>query len=44
MAAGLVATDVPDVTARYVPLLDGRRPDVHRRGEWRALLWRPDRG
>jgi ribosomal protein L11 methyltransferase len=37
--SGLVATDVPEVTVRYANLL-GRRPDVHGRGDWRALVWR----
>jgi ribosomal protein L11 methyltransferase len=41
--SGLVATDVPDITVRYGSHLSGRRPDVHCRGEWRALVWRPGR-
>ena len=41
--SGLVATDVPELTVRFAPLLDGRRPDVHARGDWRALVWRPVR-
>ena len=38
--SGLVATDVPELTVRYAPLLDGRRPDVHACNDWRALVWR----
>jgi ribosomal protein L11 methyltransferase len=37
---GLVATDGPVVIAKYRPLLDGRRPEIYERGEWRALVWR----
>jgi ribosomal protein L11 methyltransferase len=37
---GLVATDVPVVIASYAPRLDGRRPEIYERGEWRALAWR----
>lgn len=40
--SGLVATDVPDVTVRWSSLLGGRRPTVHARGEWRALVWWPE--
>jgi ribosomal protein L11 methyltransferase len=39
--SGLVATDVPDVSVRWSPLLDGRRPTVHAQGDWRALVWWP---
>jgi ribosomal protein L11 methyltransferase len=38
--SGLVATDVPEVSARYAALLGGARPEVYARGEWRALAWR----
>jgi ribosomal protein L11 methyltransferase len=38
--SGLVSTDVPQVTARYAPLLAGARPEVYERDEWRALVWR----
>ncbi len=38
--SGLVGTDVPAITARYAPLLAGRRPEVYERGSWRALVWR----
>lgn len=38
--AGLVHTDVPDLSVRYAPLLAGRRPEVYRHGEWCALAWR----
>jgi ribosomal protein L11 methyltransferase len=38
--SGLVSTDVPEVIARYSPLLAGARPDVFENGEWRALAWR----
>jgi ribosomal protein L11 methyltransferase len=38
--SGLVATDVPAVSARYTPLLGGRRPDVVEQDGWRALAWR----
>jgi ribosomal protein L11 methyltransferase len=37
---GLVATDVPVVIASYSPKLDGRRPEIYERDEWRALVWR----
>lgn len=37
--SGLLATDVPEVGLRYAALLAGREPNVHRRGEWRALSW-----
>ena len=37
---GLVATDVPRLIATYAPKLDGRRPEIYERGEWRALVWR----
>jgi ribosomal protein L11 methyltransferase len=37
---GLVSTDVPEVSARYAPLLDGVRPEVYERDDWRALVWR----
>ncbi len=39
--SGLVATDVPEVVSRFLLLVNGRRPDLHSRGEWRALVWRP---
>jgi ribosomal protein L11 methyltransferase len=38
--SGLVSTDVPQVSARYSPLLGGVRPDVFENGDWRALAWR----
>jgi ribosomal protein L11 methyltransferase len=38
--SGLISTDVPEVVARYSPLLEGLRPDVVERGEWRTLAWR----
>jgi len=38
--SGLVSTDVPEVVARYAPLLDGARPEVFERGPWRTLVWR----
>jgi len=38
--SGLVATDVPDVSVRYAGFLGGRMPEVYRRGEWCALVWR----
>jgi ribosomal protein L11 methyltransferase len=40
---GLVATDVPVLVATYTPLLEGRRPEIYERGEWRALVWRAPR-
>ena len=40
---GLVATDVPVLIATYVPRLEGRRPEIYERGEWRALVWRAHR-
>lgn len=39
--SGLVVTDVPDISARYAPLVDGRRPEVYPRGDWCGLVWRP---
>jgi ribosomal protein L11 methyltransferase len=38
--SGLVSTDVPQVSARYAPLLGEERPEVYERGDWRALVWR----
>jgi ribosomal protein L11 methyltransferase len=38
--SGLVSTDVPQVSARYAPLLGQERPEVYERGDWRALVWR----
>jgi ribosomal protein L11 methyltransferase len=38
--SGLVSTDVPEVTARYMPLVGAARPEVYERDEWRALVWR----
>ena len=38
--SGLVSTDVPEVTAAYLPLLGGARPEVYERDEWRGLVWR----
>lgn len=38
--SGLVSTDLPEVSVRYGALLGHRRPDVYKRGEWRALAWR----
>jgi ribosomal protein L11 methyltransferase len=38
--SGLVSTDVPEVSARYTPLLREKRPEVYEREEWRALVWR----
>ncbi|MBN2358128.1 MAG: 50S ribosomal protein L11 methyltransferase [Deltaproteobacteria bacterium] len=40
LLSGLVATDVPAISARFSPLLDGRRPEVFEQGEWRELVWR----
>ena len=40
VVSGLVATDVPAISARYAPLLGGRRPEIFELDEWRALLWR----
>jgi ribosomal protein L11 methyltransferase len=40
LLSGLVSTDVPEVSVRYAALLEGRRPEVYDRDEWRALLWR----
>lgn len=40
--SGLVATDVPEIIARYSPLLAGRRPTIHQRGEWRAVVFWPE--
>ena len=37
--SGLVGTDVPEIVARYGPKLEGRRPEVYARGEWRAVVW-----
>jgi ribosomal protein L11 methyltransferase len=42
--SGLVSTDVPELTARYAPLLGGARPEVYERDEWRALVWRSPAG
>jgi ribosomal protein L11 methyltransferase len=45
--SGLVSTDVPELSARYSPLMDrpGRnaRPEIYERGDWRALVWRAAR-
>ncbi|HEY9721314.1 MAG TPA: 50S ribosomal protein L11 methyltransferase [Oscillatoriaceae cyanobacterium] len=38
--SGLVATDVPELSVRYAPLFDDRRPERYRQGEWEALVWR----
>ncbi|WP_437815435.1 50S ribosomal protein L11 methyltransferase [Sorangium sp. So ce1078] len=38
--SGLVSTDVPEVVARYAPLLAGRRPEIFERDAWRTLVWR----
>jgi ribosomal protein L11 methyltransferase len=38
--SGLISTDVPEVSARYTPLLGGKRPEVYERDEWRTLVWR----
>ncbi|WP_437959119.1 50S ribosomal protein L11 methyltransferase [Sorangium sp. So ce119] len=38
--SGLVSTDVPEIVARYAPLLGGRRPEVFERDTWRTLVWR----
>jgi ribosomal protein L11 methyltransferase len=38
--SGLVSTDVPQVSVRYSALLEGLRPEVYERGDWRALVWR----
>jgi ribosomal protein L11 methyltransferase len=40
LLSGLVATDVPLVSARYAGRLGGRAPQIMVLGEWRALLWR----
>lgn len=42
LLSGLVATDVPHILARYVPLLPGWGYSLHRRGEWRAVLFAPE--
>ncbi|MGK3983844.1 50S ribosomal protein L11 methyltransferase [Sorangium sp. So ce136] len=39
--SGLVSTDVPEIVARYAPLLAGRRPEIFERDTWRTLVWRP---
>jgi len=38
--SGLVSTDVPEVSARYMPFFAGERPERYDRDEWRALVWR----
>ena len=38
--SGLVATDLPEIGVRYGSLLEGRMPEVYRRGDWRAAVWR----
>jgi ribosomal protein L11 methyltransferase len=38
--SGLVSTDVPQVSVRYVSLIGDKRPEVYERGVWRALVWR----
>lgn len=38
--SGLVFTDVPEIVARYAPLLAGRRPEIFERSAWRTLVWR----
>lgn len=38
--SGLVSTDVPEIIARYGPLLGEQRPDIFERDSWRALVWR----
>lgn len=38
--SGLVSTDVPEMVARYAPLLAGRRPEIFERDAWRTLVWR----
>ncbi|WP_437834272.1 50S ribosomal protein L11 methyltransferase [Sorangium sp. So ce1153] len=38
--SGLVSTDVPEIVARYAPLLSGRRPEIFERDAWRTLVWR----
>lgn len=40
LLSGLVSTDVPEVAVHYTRLLEGARPEVYERGDWRALLWR----
>lgn len=40
--SGLVSTDVPEIVARYSAALDGRRPTVHARHEWRAVVFWPN--
>ena len=37
--SGLVATDIPEVSTRFVHYLKGRLPLVYQKGEWRALIW-----
>jgi ribosomal protein L11 methyltransferase len=37
--SGLIATDLPDVMTRYSSLLNGVKPQIFERGEWRALLF-----
>ena len=39
--SGLVSTDVPEIVARYSPLVGVARPEVFERGPWRALVFRP---
>lgn len=38
--SGLVSTDVPEIIARYSPLLSEARPEIFERDAWRALVWR----
>jgi ribosomal protein L11 methyltransferase len=38
--SGLVSTDVPEIIARYSPLLANARPEIFERDAWRALVWR----
>ncbi|WP_437676959.1 50S ribosomal protein L11 methyltransferase [Sorangium sp. So ce131] len=38
--SGLVSTDVPEIVARYAPLLAGSRPEIFERNTWRTLVWR----
>jgi ribosomal protein L11 methyltransferase len=38
--SGVVATEIPELSVRYSSWLLGRFPEVYRRGEWRAIVWK----
>jgi len=38
--SGLLSAEVPELAVRYGALLGGREPEVYRRGDWCALVWR----